>query len=147
MSKKIRPDQVTFVYPELDHEKMLHLYGSAVAAGFPSPADDFLEKQIDLNEHLIRNKAASFMVRISGNSMTGAGIYNNDVVIVDRSLEAINGSIVLAVVDGEFTVKRFEKIKNKILLHAENKDYSTIEITEDRDFQVWGIVTYCLHKL
>jgi DNA polymerase V len=119
---------------------------SEISAGFPSPADDHAERQLDLNEHLIKHPAATFFVRADGDSMLGAGIHPGDLLIVDRALEAREGSVIIAVVDGEFTVKRFEKRGGKIFLVPENRSYEPIEIKEGMDFEVWGVVTNSVHK-
>jgi DNA polymerase V len=117
------------------------LYVSAVAAGFPSPADDFIEGTLDLNEHLIAHPAATFMVRVEGSSMTGAGIFSGDLLIVDRSLETRSGHIVVAVVAGELTLKRLIKQADGWMLKAENPDYPPTLIGPDTDCSIWGVVT------
>ncbi|MDX9754175.1 MAG: translesion error-prone DNA polymerase V autoproteolytic subunit [bacterium] len=121
------------------------LAGSLVAAGFPSPADDYLEKTLDLNAYLIRNPAATFFVRVSGDSMIGAGIHHGDLLIVDRSIEAEAGHILIAVVDGEMVVKRLAKIRNRLFLLPENSNYPPLEIKEGMELLVWGVVTYVIH--
>ena len=125
----------------------LPMYGNKLSAGFPSPADDFLDKKIDLNEHLIKHPAATFFVRVEGDSMIHAGIFSGDTLIVDRSLQASNGKVVVAVLNGEFLVKRIKKIRNKIFLEAENPKYKSIEITESMPFEIWGVVTAVIHSL
>ena len=117
------------------------LYASAVAAGFPSPADDFIEGALDLNEHLIAHPAATFMVRVEGSSMTGAGIFSGDLLIVDRSLESRSGHIVVAVVNGEMTVKRLIKAGTGWLLKAEHPDYPPTLLGVDNECSIWGVVT------
>jgi len=117
------------------------LVASAVAAGFPSPADDFIEGALDLNAHLVEHPAATFIVRVEGQSMTGAGILEGDLLIVDRSLEARPGHIVIAVVDGGLTVKRLTRTATGLALQAEHPDYPRIPITADADCAVWGVVT------
>lgn len=126
---------------------MLPLYGSKVSAGFPSPADDHMEKKLDLNEYLISCPEATFFVRATGNSMLGAGIYPDDILIVDRSLDVKNGKIVIAAVNGDLTVKRFEKKGNVIKLLPENPEYDAIEINEGDDIHIWGVVTGVVHKV
>lgn len=123
------------------------MYGNKLSAGFPSPADDFLDKKIDLNEHLIKHPAATFFVRVEGDSMIHAGIFSGDTLIVDRSLQASSGKVVVAVLNGEFLVKRIKKIRNKIFLEAENPKYKPIEITESMPFEIWGVVTAVIHSL
>lgn len=123
------------------------LYGSKVSAGFPSPADDYLEPNLNLNQHLIKHPAATFFVRVSGESMIGAGINNGDLLVVDRSIEPKDGKVVIAVLNGELTVKRL-KIKNgKPQLVPDNKYYPTLEINEDMNFSIWGVVTSVIHEL
>ncbi len=117
------------------------LYASMVAAGFPSPADDYMEGTLDLNEHLITHPAATFMVRVEGNSMTDAGILPGDLLIVDRSLESRSGHIVVAVINGELTVKRLLKVKNGWQLKAENPDYPPTQIEPESQCAIWGVVT------
>lgn len=124
----------------------LPLFAVPVKAGFPSPAEDYLEQNLDLNEHLIQHPAATFFVRVDGESMKGAGIHKDDILIVDRSLEPSNGKIVIAVINGEFTVKRIRLHQEKVFLEPENPQFSPIEINPNWDFQVWGVVTYVIHK-
>lgn len=124
----------------------LAFFTSRVEAGFPSPADDYLEGALDLNEHLIRHPAATFFLRVSGDSMTGAGIYPGDILIVDRSLPPADGRIVIAVVDGELTVKRLHRRRGRIRLVPENPRYPTIEITAEQDLRVWGVVVHAVHS-
>lgn len=123
------------------------LFVSKISAGFPSPADDFLDKNLDLNQHLIKHPAATFFVRVSGDSMTGAGINNNDILIVDRSLELADGKIIIAILNGELTVKRYRKINGESFLMAENPKYKPIEVGENKPFEVWGVVTSVIHKV
>jgi DNA polymerase V len=123
------------------------LFLSGVSAGFPSPADDYLDRKLDLNEHLIKNPAATFFVRVAGDSMTGAGINDNDILVVDRSLEPCSGSIVIAVINGELTVKRLLKGKDSCRLIAENPDYADLEIDEETPLEIWGVATYAIHSL
>jgi len=120
---------------------------SGVAAGFPSPADDFLEDKLDLNEKLIKHPAATFFVRVSGNSMVKAGINSGDLLIVDRSLEPRTGNIIVAILNGDFTVKRISKRGQRLFLVPENSNYNPIEITDDSNFQVWGVVTNVIRNV
>jgi DNA polymerase V len=137
---------LSFSKPDSKTQCALPLFAAPVKAGFPSPADDFMEKRLDLNEHLIQHPAATFFVRVDGDSMRGAGIHPGDILIVDRSLEAVSGKIVIAVIDGEFTVKRIRLSGGQIQLEAENPHFQPIQIASNSDFQVWGVVTYIIHK-
>ena len=121
-------------------------YASRIAAGFPSPADDHLEAPLDLNEHLVKHPAATFVVRVDGDSMIGAGICDGDLLVVDRSLEASSGSIVVAVVDGELTVKRLWTRGRRVRLLAENPAYKPIEIGEGAELVVWGVVAHVIRS-
>jgi DNA polymerase V len=124
----------------------LPLMLATVPAGFPSPADEYIDEKIDLNEFLIEHPLATFFVRVKGNSMIGVGIHSGDVLIVDKAIEARNNHIVMAVMDGEFTVKRLRKINNKLFLEPENPEFKSIELNENCDFQIWGVVTYVIHN-
>jgi DNA polymerase V len=117
------------------------LLADRVRAGFPSPAEDHMEGPIDLNRHLIRHPAATFFVRVSGHSMTGAGIQDGDLLIVDRAAEVTSGCIVVARIRDEFTLKRISRLGNRVFLVPENDKYPMIEVTEGSDFEVWGRVT------
>lgn len=125
----------------------LPLYSSKIKAGFPSPADDYIEKELDLNTHLIKHPAATFFLKVEGDSMINAGIHSGDILIVDKALETKNNSVVIAVINGELTVKRIFKNEKKLYLMPENQNYKPIEVKPDMDFQVWGIVTYVIHSL
>jgi len=124
----------------------IQFFSMAVPAGFPSPADDYIEKKLDLNELVIQHPAATYFVRASGDSMINAGIYSGDVMVVDRSLAPRSGAIVVAVIDGEFTVKRVRRYKGKVLLEAANNKYPSIEIKKENEFAIWGVVTHIVHK-
>ena len=117
-----------------------------VEAGFPSPADNYIERAIDLNEELIRNPVATFFVRAKGSSMKDVNIHDGDVLIVDRSVSPVDRQIVVAMIDGEFTVKRLRKRGNQISLEAENSDYPPILVGEDQELLIWGAVTYIIHQ-
>ncbi|MEK6197728.1 MAG: translesion error-prone DNA polymerase V autoproteolytic subunit [Desulfobacterales bacterium] len=123
------------------------LFLSGVSAGFPSPADEYLDQKLDLNEHLVKNPAATYFVRVAGDSMMGAGINDNDILVVDRSLEPSSSNIVIAIVNGELTVKRLIKTRNSCRLIAENPDYPPLEINEDTPLEIWGVATYAIHTL
>jgi len=133
--------------PDLSTEYLQSLFDGLVPAGFPSPAADYEENKLDLNRHLIRNSAATFFVRAAGDSMIGAGIHPGDLLIVDRSIEARDRNVVIAVVNGELTVKRIRMRKRKITLEPENDNYATRQIDEDAEFEVWGVVTNVVHAL
>jgi len=124
----------------------LPLYGSRIAAGFPSPADDHQEDSLDLNEHLVKHPAATFFVRVEGDSMTGAGIHHGDLLVVDRALEPRPGHIVVAVVNGELTVKRLEARDGSLWLMPENPDYPPLEIREGMEFLIWGVVAHAVRS-
>jgi DNA polymerase V len=134
-------------YAELNSTTAFPLFATKVAAGFPSPADDHIEASLDLNQHLVKHPAATFFVRVEGESMLGAGIYPNDILVVDRSLKPANGKVVIAVVNGELTVKRLKVGKGTLTLLAENIQYPSIEITEDMNFSIWGVVTNVIHAV
>ena len=124
----------------------LPLVSASVEAGFPSPADDHLERGIDLNEELIRNPAATFLVRVKGESMRDAGIHSGDTLIVDKSVTPSNRQIVVAMIDGEFTVKRFRKVNGRVFLEAANDTFAPIEVGENQELTIWGSVTYIIHQ-
>ena len=123
------------------------LLGAGVSAGFPSPADDYIEENIDLNEHLILNPFSTFFLKVCGESMINSGIYDKDLIIVDRSLIAKPGNIVIAMIDGEFTVKRLSKKDNRFYLKAENRNYPDLHFNNDNNVQIWGVVIYSIHNL
>ncbi len=123
------------------------LFEAAVPAGFPSPAADYEEEKLDLNNHLVKNPAATFFVRVTGDSMLGAGIHNDDLLVVDRSIEPRDKNVVIAAVDGELTVKRIRINARQITLQPENLNYCARQITADTAFEVWGVVTSVIHKL
>ena len=123
------------------------LFLSPVKAGFPSPAEDYIEKGLDFNELLVRRPAATFCLRVSGDSMTGAGIFNGDILVVDRSVRPANGQIVIAVLDGELTVKRLDSSGPRPVLRAENAAYPSIEVKSGSSFEIWGTVLYSIRDL
>jgi len=125
---------------------LLPIFTSRVQAGFPSPADDHLEDTLDLNKQLIQHQEATFFVRAQGDSMLGAGIHQGDILIVDKALVAKSGRIVIAVIDGEFTVKRLHKYKGVITLKAENPEFKDILIKEGSELIIWGVVTSVIHQ-
>jgi len=119
---------------------------SQVQAGFPSPADDFVEKSIDLNEELIRNPEATFFVRVQGNSMKDAHIQDGDILVVDRSIQPKDNQIVVAMLDGDFTVKRLRKRGEQHFLEAENASFAPIPVGENQELVIWGVVTFVIHR-
>ena len=135
-------------YPtSLPSRLSLPLFTGKVAAGFPSPADDYVEKNLDLNELLVQKPAATFFVRAQGESMLGAGIHSNDILVVDRSLEVVPGKVVICAINGELTVKRLERVNEQWQLKAENPAYADIVIHEELELVIWGVVTNVIHSL
>ena len=122
-------------------------FDEGVPAGFPSPAEDHMDLDLDLSSYLIQQPSATFCVRVEGDSMVGAGIKSGDVILIDRSLTPNPGNIVLAVVDGEFTVKRVDIVDDKLFLIPENPRLKPMEVAEGSSFQVWGVVTFVIHKV
>lgn len=131
----------------MGQRQALPLYASRVSAGMPLPADELTEGRIDLNEHLMQNPESTFFVRVSGDSMIDVGIHPGDLLIVDRSLRPHSGKIIIAVVNGELTVKRLIKKENRLFLMPENPNYPAFEITEEMSFMIWGVVTNVIHSL
>ena len=123
------------------------LYLNSVCAGFPSPANDYLEGEIDLNKYLIKNPLATFIVKAQGNCMLQAGIHSGDLLIVDRSIKPKNNSIVIASIDGDLTVKRIKVSGKNFFLNSDNKDYGNVKINNESDIFIWGIVTKVIHNV
>ncbi|WP_426431680.1 LexA family protein [Winogradskyella sp. HB-48] len=138
---------LTFFVPEQIEDAGANFFDTGISAGFPSPADDFKEQRLSLDEELVKNKEATFYARVSGQSMIGAGLDDNDLLIVDRSLEPMNNKIAVCFLDGEFTVKRLRVERDKVWLLPENPNYPPIKVTEDNDFVIWGIVTNVIKKV
>lgn len=126
--------------------KELPLYQGFISAGFPSPTDDFIEERIDLNQKLVPHPAATYFLRVSGDSMRDAGIFSGDLIIVDCSLKPKHGNIVVAAVNGDLTLKRLEVSPAGVFLIPENDAYSKIQIKENDDFTIWGVVTHSIHQ-
>ena len=122
------------------------LLNDSVSAGFPSPADDYTEENIDLNEHLISNPFSTFFLRVKGDSMINAGIKDKDLIIVDKSLIAKPGNIIIAMIDGEFTIKRLSIKNDELYLKAENHNYPDFRLKNHIDVQIWGVVIYSIHS-
>lgn len=133
--------------PDLSTRYALPIFLGRIPAGFPSPADDYIEGKLDLNRHLIKHPAATFFLRVSGDSMIDAGIHTGDILVVDRSLEAVDGNVIVAALDGELTVKRLSKRERIVRLLPANKDYQPIEIRTQQTFEIWGVVTSVIHAL
>jgi len=123
------------------------LFLASVSAGFPSPAEDYIEGRLDLNRHLIKHPAATFFVRVAGDSMIDAGIHPGDILVVDRALEPQDSNVVIAVIDGELTVKRISQRHGKLFLMPDNEAYQPLEILAEMEFEVWGVVTSVIHSL
>ncbi len=126
---------------------LIPIAGEAISAGFPSPAEDYLELGIDLNQHLIKNPISTFFLRVSGNSMNNAGIYDKDLLIIDRSINPTPGNIVVAVLDGEFTLKRLIQDHDNYYLKADKENYPAINLYQYSDIQIWGVAIYSIHEL
>jgi DNA polymerase V len=133
--------------PHLSPSYACLLFLVPVSAGYPSPADDYLDGSLDLNQHLITHPTATFFVRVAGESMREAGIHSGDVLIVDRALTPSDGSVVIAAVNGDLTVKRLSKRHGKLVLMPENQQFPPLPITETTTFEVWGVVTYVIHRV
>ena len=124
----------------------LDLYSNPVCAGFPSPAEDHLDIGLDLNEYIVKHPSATFYIYAKGNSMVDAGIYDGDIMVIDRSLDPRSKDVVIAIINGEFTVKRILKKNGAVYLNPANKEYYPILITEDMEFEIWGVVTHTIHS-
>lgn len=133
----------SLAFPEV--VPLIPLMSSSIEAGFPSPAEDYIEEQLDINELVVQHPAATFFVRVQGDSMRDANIHSGDILVVDRSLNPTSGKIVVAVINGDFTVKRLLIEKGNIYLMPENPKFPRIKVS-DTDFQIWGVVTYIIHK-
>jgi DNA polymerase V len=122
------------------------LFLSTVKAGFPSPADDFMEQTLNINDYVVKKPSSTYYVRVSGDSMIGAGIFSGDVLVVDRSMSITDNCIVVAMIENEFMVKRFCNHKGHYYLLSENSMYDPLEVT-DKDVSIWGVVTFTIHKV
>ena len=139
--------KLTFFHPDQNQQKSLHLAQEKISAGFPSPADDFKELRISIDQEVVRNEEATFYARVSGESMQGAGLDDGDLLVIDRSIEPKNGKIAVCYIDGEFTVKRLKVVEDGVFLIPENPKYQPIKVTEENELIVWGIVTYVVKKV
>ena len=138
---------LNFFTPKKENGIGQWLAEEGISAGFPSPADDFKETRISLDRELVKNKEATFYARVSGDSMIGAGLDDGDLLVIDRSKNPENGKIAICLVDGEFTVKRIKKEKKKLYLMPENKKYKPIELKEENELIIWGVVEYVIKKV
>jgi DNA polymerase V len=144
-SLKLHTGNILDIYSaDTETELKLPFVEDGISAGFPSPALDFVDISIDLNKHLIKNPSATFYGRVKGDSLKNAGIHNNDLLIIDRSLEPTNGKIAVCYIDGEFTAKRITITESVIWLIAENENYKPIKVTKENNFLIWGIVTHVI---
>ena len=139
--------KLSFYKPDYNSELRIPFIPDGVSAGFPSPAADFMENNIDLNKELSENPLATFYIKVKGNSMIDAGINDKDVLIVDRSIEPQDNKIAICFIDGEFTVKRIKLEKDCLYLMPENSNYTPIKVTEENQLIIWGIVTYVIKKM
>ena len=138
---------LNFFTPKKENGIGQWLAEEGISAGFPSPADDFKEIRISLDKELVKNKEATFYARVDGDSMIGAGLEDGDLLVIDKSLDPENGRIAICLIDGDFTVKRIKKEKNKLYLMPENKKYKPIELKEESELVIWGIVEYVIKKV
>ena len=143
----MKKEKLTFLKPKKGNSIGQWLIEQGISAGFPSPADDFKEIRISLDKELVKNQESTFYARVSGDSMLGAGIDDGDLLVIDKSLSPENGKIAVCFIDGDFTVKRIVKEKGKLYLKAENKKYKPIEIGEENELIIWGIVDYVIKKV
>ena len=143
----MKKEKLKFLKPKEGNSMGQWLVEQGISAGFPSPADDFKETRISLDRELVKNKEATFYARVSGDSMVGAGLDDGDLLVIDRSKNLENGKIAICLVDGEFTVKRIKKEKNKLYLIPENKKYKPIELKEESELIIWGVVEYVIKKV
>ena len=142
----MKKEKLKFLKPKEQNSIGQLLVEQGISAGFPSPADDFREIRISLDKELVKNKESTFYARVSGDSMLNAGLSDGDLIIIDRSLNPENGKIAVCFLDGEFTVKRIKKEKDRVYLVPENRKYKPIEINEDNELIIWGIVEYVIKK-
>ena len=132
---------------ETGKKNRIPFYTEQVSAGFPSPAEDYIEKKLDLNELVIKHPSASYFVKVSGHSMKDSGINDGDILVVDRAIDPKNNDVIIAVLNGELTVKRIKKTRKELFLLPENSDFEPIKVNDEADFQVWGVVTTVIHRM
>lgn len=146
--KKTRESEfLDFYRPDLETELELPYVDDGIAAGFPSPANDYLDLSLDLNKALVKNPSSTFYARVKGHSMKDEGITDGDMLIIDKSLEPTNGATAVCFIDGEFTLKKIRIDKDRVWLIPANPEFSPIEVTAENDFLVWGIVIYVIKKV
>ena len=143
----MKKEKLTFLKPKKGDSLGQWLVEQGISAGFPSPADDFKEIRISLDKELVKNQESTFYARVSGDSMIDAGLDDGDLIIIDRSLDPVNGKIAVCFIDGEFTVKRILKKEGKLYLKPENKNYNEILVNEENKLIIWGVVTYVIKKI
>ena len=143
----MKKNKILFLKPKKEKTLGQWLIEEGISAGFPSPADDFKEVRISLDKELVKNNESTFYARVSGDSMIDAGLNDGDLLVIDRSINPENGKIAVCFIDGDFTVKRIIRKGNKLSLIAENKKYKPINIQEENDFMIWGIVVYVIKKV
>ena len=143
----MKKEKLKFLKPKKGDSLGQWLVEQGISAGFPSPADDFKEVRISLDNELVKNKEATFYARVSGNSMENAGLSDGDLIVIDRSINPENNKIAVCYIDGDFTVKRIIKKEGQLYLKPENKNYKKIKIKEDDQLMIWGIVTYVIKKI
>ena len=143
----MKKEKLKFLKPGEGNTIGQWLIEQGISAGFPSPADDFKETRISLDRELVKNEEATFYARVSGDSMIGAGLDDGDLLVIDRSIQPENGKIAICLIDGDFTIKRIQKYNNKIYLVAENKKYKSIELKEENELIIWGMVEYVIKKV
>ena len=143
----MKSEKLVFFRPNQEYHKKMHWAQEGISAGFPSPADDFKELRISIDQEVVRNEEATFYARVSGESMQGAGLDDGDLLVIDRSLEPVDNKIAVCFIDGEFTVKRLKVTKDEVLLIPENPKYQSIKVTEENELTIWGVVTYVVKKL
>lgn len=140
-------DNIDFYSADISTELALPFINNGIVAGFPSPADDYIDLMLDLNKELVKNPNATFYGRVKGNSMINAGIKEGDVLIIDKSIEPRDGTIAVCYIDGEFTVKKIKLINDGCYLMPANENFKPIKVTSENDFIVWGVVTYVIKKM
>lgn len=143
----MKKEKLSFLKPEKGNNLGQWLIEQGISAGFPSPADDFKEIRISLDEELVKNKEATFYARVSGDSMSGAGLDDGDLLVINRSVNVENGQIAVCFINGDFTVKRIKKKNNKVYLVPENQKYKPIELKDEEELFIWGIVEYVIKKV